>query len=78
MNYPVINHPSIPNLREQTLSKDVHEKPYMINREVLKEKYDVVITEPIEDTLKRPFDIIRSKSIIVSVKIANRYELSHN
>lgn len=51
---------------------------YIINREVLKEKYDVVITEPIEDTLKRPFDIVRSKSIIVSVKIANRYELSHN
>ncbi len=63
---------------EQTLSKDVHEKPYMINREVLKEKYDVVITEPIEDTLKRPFDIVCSESIIVSVKIANRYELSHN
>lgn len=63
---------------EQTLSKDVHEKMYIINREVLKEKYDVVITEPIEDTLKRPFDIVRSKSIIVSVKIANRYELSHN
>ena len=78
MNCPVINHPSIPNIREQTLSKDVHEKLYMINREVLKEKYDVVITEPIEGTLKRPFDIVRSKSIIVSVKIANRYELSHN
>ena len=39
---------------EQTLSKDVHEKLYIINREVLKEKYDVVITEAIEDTLKRP------------------------
>lgn len=62
MNCPVINHPSIPNIREQTLSEDVHEKLYIINREVLKEKYDVV----------------RSESIIVSVKIANRYELSHN
>lgn len=45
--------------REQTLSKDVREKMYIINREVLKEKHDVVITEPIEDTLKRPFDIVR-------------------
>ena len=35
------NHPSIPNIMEQTLSKDVQEKLDMINWEALKDKYGV-------------------------------------
>ena len=35
------NHPSIPNIMEQTLSKDVQEKLDMINWESLKDKYGI-------------------------------------
>lgn len=42
MSWPVTtNHPLIPNIMEQTLSKDVQEKLDMINWESLKDKYGI-------------------------------------